>query len=1094
MNIHFNAYQRAEPYLIYLGDVSGNIICALNGIRPDSVSFTQKLNNSYDLSFTVGRYIDVWGKHIESNGYHLLDEFMRIYVEQVGWFLMSAPSVSNNGASESLSVEAQSIEVELMHNDLRGLKINCGTSDSAEMLVAGNTIMTDGVEFAKQQITFFNPQKPELSLLHIILRSAEVRGWSIGYVDEIPKVYKSYKDGEIVEKTVQLKDEIGRFEIDNQNVYAFLTQDLEQFFECILSFDIQNMTINAYRPENIGKDTNVTIGFRNLQNSNAISVDEDSIFTRYRVSGDDDLSIRSVNFGSDVIEDLSYFLNTRYLPESTIIKYHAWKSDLESKRYEYTEAVRTHNRQLSVLSELIDRVPLDDCSTKWNKFRDEELLKAKDNYTAQLKGYESFYTDEDGKFDEGKLAASSDANDYYQIRDVVLANINIELANRKLPTSVGAADYVKSWETDWKLYGVDELQIHMDFYQTELKQLKDAHFDLPYIEYMQNSEKDAKAFPPHTRDTHETQHALYLEYTVQLDEKNAGTCAHAYQERTTQYKAAEAILETYKKAMNTLAHAVNKETWRQEGIQPFTPEELTAISRLYKDTDYTNKNMFLTSFDDLVTQIDEELKLYQAACTDLEANSRPQYTYRTSLDNFLAQYDYQKFTQNLELGDFLYLAVTDEDIVKLRLVSCSFNPATMENDLDIEFSNMIQTKSKRYDISYLLNLGGGSSKNSASGSSHDYDKNDVLSITQGLLKKLLSSSQYANNVENLINQHFQSLIGQLVIAKGLEAEMIHATKISAEDGFFQYLQTALIAADKIVSSSGVFGKLSASVASIDGLLAGNISAELGHLIRLTAENATVDEAFIRDLIASQITVSMLKTGDITVSNHMRILSENGGLTMNGDALQIKGKKENGEEYVAIQLGYSAAGKPALIICNEAGAIMLDANGLHEAIIPDGLIHTNMIGKGQIQKDHLAFQTVETDKNGNIDASKVLVNGHGIQVEFSSITEEVSSVSSRTEELETSVNSLENSSIFYTGEITSSNGTVFDKSGSVTTTTLTAHVYKDSKELSQSAFTVKWYQNKDGGSWSLLSDNYSVSIPLAGFNTTSDVYFEFSLRS
>ena len=104
-------------------------------------------------------------------------------------------------------------------------------------------------------------------------------------------MYRSYKDGELVEEVVQLKDEIGTFDVDSKSVYSFLTQDVEQFFECLILFDIEAMTINAFRPENLGKDTNVTVGFRNLQNANDISVDKNSVYTRYRVEGDDKLGI-----------------------------------------------------------------------------------------------------------------------------------------------------------------------------------------------------------------------------------------------------------------------------------------------------------------------------------------------------------------------------------------------------------------------------------------------------------------------------------------------------------------------------------------------------------------------------------------------------------------------------------------------------------------------------------------------------------------------------------------------------------------------------------------------------------------------------------
>lgn len=41
--------------------------------------------------------------------------------------------------------------------------------------------------------------------------------------------------------------------------------------------------------------------------------------------------------------------------------------------------------------------------------------------------YEQFYVDDDGNFDETALKNSSDANDYYQIKDVILPSIQIEM-------------------------------------------------------------------------------------------------------------------------------------------------------------------------------------------------------------------------------------------------------------------------------------------------------------------------------------------------------------------------------------------------------------------------------------------------------------------------------------------------------------------------------------------------------------------------------------------------------------------------------------------------------------------------------------------
>lgn len=112
-----------------------------------------------------------------------------------------------------------------------------------------------------------------------------------------------------------LPNNICNFEVDDQNVYAFLTQEAAQAYKCVFEFDTVNMTINVYRPDSLGKDTNVVLGFRNIQNSITISRDE-NLVTQFYVEGLDDYNIDAVNFGDSVITDLSYFVCEPYMDTS----------------------------------------------------------------------------------------------------------------------------------------------------------------------------------------------------------------------------------------------------------------------------------------------------------------------------------------------------------------------------------------------------------------------------------------------------------------------------------------------------------------------------------------------------------------------------------------------------------------------------------------------------------------------------------------------------------------------------------------------------------------------------------------------------------
>ncbi len=304
--------------------------------------------------------------------------------------------------------------------------------------------------------------------------------------------------------------------------------------------------------------------------------------------------------------------------------------------------------------------------------------------------------------------------------------------------------------------------------------------------------------------------------------------------------------------------------------------------------------MFLSSTDDNVAMIDEQLRLLDAAKEELSTAAQPQFTYSTTLDNFLARIENKFYIDSLDVGDFIYLSIRDDYAVKLRVISMQYNPCAMNNDLSITFSNMISSKSKRDDFSYLLNSSSNHSKNSYnSSSSNNSTKNDGPQITTGLLTKLLNSGAFSNKVNQISNDNINQTVGGLLALKDLNSEMIKATDIEGKNGFFEYIQSKLISADKIVADSAELKKLSAFVASIDNLIAGKISADDLHAIHLTAKNVAIDEAVISEVIAARIQVGMLAAGTIN-TDKFTISSKDGGGTTD-TTFQISAVDTRGEE-------------------------------------------------------------------------------------------------------------------------------------------------------------------------------------------------------
>lgn len=403
INHKYDVYGRTEPSTIYLAKPGKRLFCALGGIDSSTVSLSLKTNNTAELTFTVDKYIN----NALTDGYEELDELMELYCDGIWFKIVDPPTISNNGMRETKEITAESYEIMLTQYKLKNFKINMGEEDSYEMMYQATH---DKSKF--YQIKFYDPDNEDLSFLHLVLKHADVPGWKIGYVDNITPD----DDGKL------LPNNICNFEVDDQNVYAFLTQEAAQGYKCVFEFDTVNMTINVYRPDSLGKDTNVVLGFRNIQNSVTISRDE-NLVTQFYVDGLDDYNIDLANFGDSVITDLSYFCCEPYMNAILQEKYTAWQDYRESRRDEYCDLSREYNKNLDVLSELTNRVPVDTAQANWFGQKVDDLKDAYDSNMAIIKGLESIHVDEEKNFDLDDLKNSSDWPLYESIMNYTLPAI-----------------------------------------------------------------------------------------------------------------------------------------------------------------------------------------------------------------------------------------------------------------------------------------------------------------------------------------------------------------------------------------------------------------------------------------------------------------------------------------------------------------------------------------------------------------------------------------------------------------------------------------------------------------------------------------------
>lgn len=1204
---------------IYLCTPARDKITVLNGIQTDTVDFHAVAKGYSELSFEVDRFLSIDGEFVESNGYEDLKPYMYLFLEDIGYFQMQAPSVNNDGNRETKSVVAYSAEKEFEDKDWQGIKINTGEDDSYERLVDGNL---DDLKQTITYITMVNEQKPKLSFLHLILE--KVSQWSIGHVDTRLKTAK-----------------IPSLDIDNENLYAVMTSEVAPRMSCIFIFDYYNFTINVYHRDNLDFDTGLFIGFRNLAQNIDYSVDDGSIFTRFSVMGDDNLTFETYNYGDEHVFDISYFLGEPYMEQELADKIQDWIQFRDDHRQEYIDLSTEYDKINNLLYTAKYRVPADEDYWKnWDNLNlegDDGLLAQQKTFNLLLKALQvSVDTrDESEKYDENDnyLPKKNDNDEvdhewylnllyenideysgYYTYLDIVtyiLPYIEIAISN------YGKPDYQKIKPVDdaaenWALYGYVELDGIRKSYEEDLidrlaKYSKDWE-DMDEEERLEKqlNYKDEEGYEnsPGRKEYKKLKEAL-----GNTDGSDEGTIYYYLKILKEQIDEFEAQLKDIADKVGEYNNLARYDVTQEEvdemtlvsqdvindRLPLFTQDEIDLITTLFHDTDYQNTNILITNRYSPAEIMGAKKDLYDDAQDKLYEVAQPQYTFSVSLDNFMRLVEYKDWANEFDpsyvnpslvdldtspangLLKFVRLGIRDNYSVKLRVIGYRWNPCEVTPELQLEFSNMIVSKSGRTDFTQLLDTENNrGAKNSISvglgnsNSDREYiDRLLELITANSIFTKAVSGIASGTTggtdsvyVEGLISDYLSSVhveadtinVGNITGTRGefedlfaeyLKADTIVTKLITAEEGefdtltaniirvgeagitqiteetistatinadqinvtnqfvsdvlrvgtdtittiaggavttekviaslvdaqsgdfddltantaFIEYLNSGIIEADQVTAHAvvaalveaeqGDFDDLTANTAFIEYLNSGVIEAQsitgqqiiagivdlenasdfslladsafidylesnliIASEIRVddlkaklatinvadidqlyadsafitslqslasTAAESRIDAAYIKNLVAGNVAVSDLKAGDITVSDSMRIISDNGNLIMNSSALQILGTDSNGDPYVGVQLGYATNGQPSLVLRNEDGSVIIDPTGITQDAIADGLIINNMIHTGTISEDKLGFSVMK--QGDTISIEKVMTGSGSFGVEY-----------------------------------------------------------------------------------------------------------------
>ena len=617
-----------------------------------------------------------------------------------------------------------------------------------------------------QLITFYRKYRDQLSLISLAIEKCNCN-WKIGTIDE------------------SLVNKKFHFNVDCKNIYSFLTSDISAVANCVFYFNLFKREIDIVLAKNIGKDSGVIIDRYNLLNSLEVSCNSNNIYTRYNVSGGNNIDIKYVNFGNTRIADLSYFINARnesnqriYVSDSLAEKYNQYVSDRELARKSYMALTKQYNQALSDIDDLRYKVPNDSLQNDWDSFTDAELEASYKTYHQLLATLQSLYKENygkvgcntDGSINENYIRTTEYWYDYYAYK-VTIEQITAAIHARAEGSRYADIDNeavlkkINAYKTEWSLYGTVELENKITAYNNSMQVLVDGEAIV-----LKPNSQEAKKWSELNEDE-KTEYGYYegnYRYSVYMNLYNEKVSCQTYlNQLNKKVQAAESIRDTAQANRNKLVKLVEIETYNRAELNKivplpsstvantFTEEEIQTINLLYVDKNYSNENILTTSLDTTVSEIDIQYELLEDAKKQLSIESQPQISFNANIENLLVIPEFKGF--DFKIGNFVSLEYYDDYYVDMRLISMTFNPCIPEHSLAVSFSNFIKSKSERTDVSNILGLAVGNSSGSSSGGGSGSNSlnfgvgNDIdVTISNTMLSKLLNTEMFGTRVSNII--------------------------------------------------------------------------------------------------------------------------------------------------------------------------------------------------------------------------------------------------------------------------------------------------------------------------------------------------------
>lgn len=290
-NFELPKFTLCSPGSVYNNGMLTNVVGMLVDHEAEEIVFN--FNATSDLNIRVNK---ITREDPEDNAhtyaiYKALQNKRLIFVEDIGYFMISSVRDGYENGIHYKDISAKSIDVEIERKMI--------------------PYIPDGTYRFSTDSTDTNK-----GILETIIETLPL--WTIKYVDEtIAKKWRTFED------------------IDTStNCLAFLLEKLQEAYECIFIFDNIYRTISVYAQDNYVRQTDIHLTKDDLINSVNITENSDDLYTAINVLGDDNVTISAINpLGTNIIYDFSYYIT--WMSDGLANKVTAWQQAINNQFENY---------------------------------------------------------------------------------------------------------------------------------------------------------------------------------------------------------------------------------------------------------------------------------------------------------------------------------------------------------------------------------------------------------------------------------------------------------------------------------------------------------------------------------------------------------------------------------------------------------------------------------------------------------------------------------------------------------------------------------------------------------------------------------------